>query len=205
MDSLSLDQLVERARRGDADALGTMLAKYRPYLRVLAQRHLDSAVKVRVDESDVVQQTCLEAHRDLTQFRGQDEREFLAWLKRILEHNIAQTVERHVRAQKRDVKRVKSLDASHAQMPRARDAIPGDVSSPSQRVMRGEAAIRLARALEALPDDQREAVRLRHLEGLPLADIATRMQRSEVAVAGLMKRGLKKLREQLAADAANDR
>ncbi len=63
--------------------------------------------------------------------------------------------------------------------------------------MRGERAMQLANAMGSLPDDQFEAVRLRHLEGWPVSQIAERMERSELSVAGLLKRGLKSLRTTL--------
>ena len=64
--------------------------------------------------------------------------------------------------------------------------------------MRSELAVRIAAEIESLPEDQREAVRLRHIEGWPLALLARHFRRSECAVAGLVKRGLRKLRDQLA-------
>ena len=64
--------------------------------------------------------------------------------------------------------------------------------------MQGELAVRLAVEIEKLPSDQREAVRLRHLEGWSLKNLAGHFHRSESAVAGLLKRGLRGLREQLA-------
>ena len=63
--------------------------------------------------------------------------------------------------------------------------------------MRGEDAVRLAAALCELPEDQRKAVRLRHLEGFTLQQLAEHFDRSPEAVAGLLKRGLRKLRKLL--------
>jgi RNA polymerase sigma-70 factor (ECF subfamily) len=65
------------------------------------------------------------------------------------------------------------------------------------RARRGKDAVRLAEAMGELPEDQQEAVRLRHLEGWPLKRIAARLQRTEVAVAGLLKKGLRALRTKL--------
>ena len=62
--------LLKRAKGGDRDALGNLLNRYRPYLRILALRYLDSGVRSRVDPSDVIQQTCLDIHRDIDGFRG---------------------------------------------------------------------------------------------------------------------------------------
>ena len=63
--------------------------------------------------------------------------------------------------------------------------------------MRGEAAVRLAEAMRELPTDQFEALRQRYIEGRSLALIAERMERSEAAVASLLKRGLQGLRLRL--------
>ena len=73
-------------------------------------------------------------------------------------------------------------------------------SSPSQKAIRGEDAELLSQALTELPDDQREAVRLRHLEGWALADIARYLRRSNAATAGLIKRGMQALRRHLRRD-----
>ena len=144
---------------------------------------------------------CLAAHRDLASFRGTTEAELAVWMRRILERDLFELVERHVVAQRRSVRREgRSLDASRSgasggRPARPRELVPSEISSPSRKAMRGEGAIALARALEELPEDQREAVRLRHVEGLSLAELAEALGRSELAAAGLLKRGLRALRE----------
>ncbi len=193
MDSLTPDELIAEARAGSDEALGVLLDRYRPYLRLLAQRGIGSELQARVDPSDVVQRAFLDAHRDWTGFRGQAEPELVAWLRRILEHNVSETVGEHVRAQKRSTRKERSLTES-GDGPLAAD-LAADQSSPSQRAMRGEAAVVLAQAIETLPDDQREAIRLRYLEGWTLAQITEHFDRSQVAVAGLLKRGLRGLRK----------
>ncbi len=200
MDSLDVNELLNRARQGDVQALGQLLDYYRPYLSVLAQRHLDSEVRGRVDASDVVQLTYMEAFRDLPQFRGTHEAELVAWLRQILRNNLSQMLQRHVFAQRRSVDREKSLDNEGKAAEHLRNSLAGNLSSPSRRAMRGENAVLLAQALQALPEDQREAVRLRHLEGWTLAQLASHFGRSEVAVAGLLKRGLRALRKKLRDD-----
>ena len=193
-DATLLLDLLTRARSGDSQAVGLLLEQYRPYLRVLAQRHLDGPLGVRLDASDLVQQTCLSAIRAIANFDGVDEAAFVAWLRTIHENNIRTAVRDHLLAEKRAAGREVSpadeeaIDRSLAQ---ARE------SSPSQRLMHGESTVRLAAALQQLPDDQREAVRLRYLEGRSLAEIAERLDRSVVAAAGLVKRGLIHLRKVL--------
>ncbi|MCI0357635.1 MAG: sigma-70 family RNA polymerase sigma factor [Planctomycetaceae bacterium] len=186
--------LVYRARSGDAEAAGVLLEKYRPYLRILAQRLLDQNLAARLDASDLVQQTCLSVLGRLPQFDGREEGQFIAWLRTIHEHNIQDAIRDHLKTGKRAAGREIALDTEQL-------AAQLRASSPSQRVLVGESAARLAAALQDLPDDQREAVRLRYLEGRSLAEIAERMNRTSVAAAGLVKRGLIQLRKTMQEDA----
>jgi RNA polymerase sigma-70 factor (ECF subfamily) len=196
-DAPGLSELMARARGGDPEALGRILEMQREFLHSLAERQLLGRVAVRADASDVVQQTFLEAHRSFEQFLGRSEPELHAWLRGILDHAIAKTIRNHALLQKRDVRREQSLDDSRAGGTGLRQELNAGHSTPSQRAIRGEDEDRLTRALATLPDDQREAVRLRHLEGLPLAEIAQRLGRTRAATAGLLKRGMLALRKQL--------
>ena len=87
-------------------------------------------------------------------------------------------------------------DSRGGEAPLKQDLDAG-ITSPSQKAMRREEEQRLTQALTALPDDQREAVRLRHLEGWALDDIAVHLGRTCAATAGLIKRGMKALRREL--------
>jgi RNA polymerase sigma-70 factor (ECF subfamily) len=141
-----------------------------------------------------VQQSCLEFHRDFHTFRGTEEAELVAWLRQILQNNVANTI-RHVHADKRSIKKERSLsDTAGTGCPLGQQ-IEADQSSPSQGARRGEERERMELLLKDLPDDQREAVRLRHIQGWSLEQIAGHLGRSEMAVAGLLKRGLEKARQ----------
>jgi RNA polymerase sigma-70 factor (ECF subfamily) len=190
-------ELLDRARRGDREALGRLLEAQRAALRRLAERQLDGRVAVRVGASDVIQQTFLEAHRSFEQFAGRGAREWAAWLQGILGHKVAGAVRDHALLQKRDVHRDRSLDDSGGGAGPLKHQLDAGLSTPSQKAIRGEEAQRLSEALTLLPDDQREAVRLRHLEGRALADIARHLGRTQAATAGLIKRGMQALRRQL--------
>jgi RNA polymerase sigma-70 factor (ECF subfamily) len=170
------------------------LDRYRGYLRYLADRKLGDLYRRRIDASDVVQEVLLAAQRAFGEFRGETEPEISAWLVRILERKLANARRDH-RAPKRDMAREQAPAGESATL--SWNEPPSDGSSPSQRLVRGENALRLAAALDSLPDDQRHAVRLRHLENLPIAEIAARLDRSTAAVAGLLRRGLKALQDQL--------
>ena len=165
---------------------------YRSYLVLLARMQLDSRFHARLDASDVVQQTLLEAHAQQAQFRG-DSATLAGWLRKALAHNLQDAI-RGLRAVKRDVRRELPLDAEVEQSSLRLEAFADNASSPSQHAIRREYALQLARALEQLAEPQREALILHYLQGWPVAEIAARLERSTAAVAGLLHRGLKNLR-----------
>jgi len=188
----SIESLLARARRGDQEALGLLLEKYRDYLRRVGKH--DPKLAPRSDLSDVIQQTFLEAQRDFPTFQGQTEPEWIAWLLRILRNNEANAVEHDVLAQKRTIRRDQSMDDSRNDGGALRNLIPGNESSISGKAIRRENQDLVAEALLALPADQMVAIQLRYLESWTLAEIANYFDRRDVAVAGLLKRGLQKLR-----------
>jgi RNA polymerase sigma-70 factor (ECF subfamily) len=173
------------------------LERYREYLRLLAQLQLDPRLRGRLDASDVVQQTFLQAHQALAEFRGGSEAELAAWLRRILARNLAHAVRDHGR-ERRDVHRERSLEAAvEASSARLEGWLAAEGSSPSQQAERNEQVLQLANALAALPDAQREAVVLHYWQGWTTVEIGRHLDRTPAAVAGLLKRGLKELRQRL--------
>jgi RNA polymerase sigma-70 factor (ECF subfamily) len=162
---------------------------------MLARLQFEEVLQTKLDESDIVQQTLLEAHQSLGNFRGKTEQEIAAWLQQILARNMADEVRKYRRG-KRDIRLEASLNASlNASTARLEKWLACDDATPSQYAMANERVVALAAALIKLPDDQRRAVELHHLQGLPSAAIAKLLDRSEIAVAGLLRRGLKRLRE----------
>lgn len=188
------EALLARARVGCINDRGELLQLYRNYLTLLARTQLNSALRVRVDASDVVQETYLEAVRDFGQFEGKTEGELVVWLRRILVRNIADLVRRHG-AQARDWHRQESLDVMLDRSSQSvHEALAANISSPSAQAVRRERAVLLADALARLPDDYREVIILRHLERLPFPEIARRMGRTAGAMRMLWARALEKLR-----------
>lgn len=175
------------------------LERYRGYLELLARTHVPgAAARDRLDLSGVVQQTFLEAHQRLGQFRGASEAEVAGWLRRILANNLADA-QRAAGRQRRDTGRQRSLDEALDQSSVRLGAIlAADESSPSAGAQRRDRAVLLADALAALPEAQREVVLLRHWQGWPLAKVAQHMGKSPAAAVGLLQRGLRTLRERLA-------
>jgi RNA polymerase sigma-70 factor (ECF subfamily) len=189
-------QLLIASKQGDIDALGRLLEQYRGYLLMLAHRYLSERLRRRVDPADIVQVTYLEAQRDLHAFRGETPAEFAGWLRGMLKNNVATSVARHISTKKRSLNREVAATAPQGDDSGANwmGQLPGSTTSPSGVAIRSEAALALVEALHQLPETQAEAIRLRYMEGLPLSDIVERMGKSDTAVAGLLKRGLKKLR-----------
>lgn len=173
------------------------LDRYRSYLILLARTQLDPRLGRRVDASDVVQQTLLEAHAKQGQFRGQTDSDRGAWLRQILARNLADAL-RGISRARRDLHRQQSLEASVNQSSmRLGDLLAADQSAPGDRLDREERAVQLADALAELPEAQREALVMQYWQRMSLAEIATQMSRSPAAVAGLLKRALKQLRQRL--------
>jgi RNA polymerase sigma-70 factor (ECF subfamily) len=179
---------------GEAKASGRSLEQYREYLRLLARLHLSPALRSKVDPSDIVQQVLVKAHEHGDQFRGRSEGEWAAWLRRIL----ANTLNDAIRKYRREVAVERpASDGVEESSARLEAWLEADQSSPSQRAMRQEQLLHLAAALAQLPEDQRIVIERHHLKDESVADIAQQLGRTEASVAGLLRRGLRKLRELL--------
>ena len=169
------------------------LEQYRDYLRLLSRLQLDPRLRSQVDPSDMVQQTLLNAHQKLHQFRGTTDAELAAWPRAILANQLAEAARKLGR---RGGERGRSLEAALEQSSvRLESLLASDQSSPSQGLMRSERLVELATALAKLPEDQRTAVELRHLQGMSVPEVCAAMDRSYSAVAGLLLRGTRALRK----------
>jgi len=181
----------------NADERGDALEKHRNYLRLLTRLEFPAKLRSKLEHSDVIQQTLLHAHQALENFRGNSDAEMAAWLRKILTRNLIHASRDYGRA-KRDVARERSLNhALDESSARIESWLAADQSLPSERMRRTEQLLRLADAVDSLPDAQREAVEMHYWQGKSLSDIASHLGRSNAAVGGLLHRGLKKLRSQL--------
>ncbi len=189
--------LTLEAARSDSEQLAKLLESCRPLLALMARQSLSRPLRAREGESDIVQETVIEASRDFHRFRGKSVGEFLGWLRRIHRNNIRNLIRSH-HAEKRDLRREIQLhntnesDASLSWFVSARND-----SSPSVAIVNAEKALAVAEAIELLPEAQRTAITMRHIDGASLADICAAMEKTPAAVAGLLRRGLQALRDRL--------
>lgn len=173
------------------------LERFRHYLTLLARMEIGPGNLAHLDASGIVNATLFTAQQQWDQFRGTNDAELAAWLRRMLACNLADEF-RRIHRKKRDVSRQRSLEAALDQScTRLEDWLIALQTSPSARVVKSEQLMRLAWALGELPEDQRNAVELHHLHGCPISELAELLERSKPSVAGLLRRGLERLRELL--------
>lgn len=190
----TIPELLQKARGGDDAARDELFARCRSYIGIVARTQVEGRLRTKIDASDLVQTTLLEAHRGLKNFRGETEAEWLAWLKRILAHNATDFARRYHGTEKRQAKREVPIHVSPAGASGSFLREPSDPrQTPSQCLMQREREIEVAAAIEQLPDDYREVVMLRNLQRLSFNEVAERMGRSRPAVQMLWLRALRQL------------
>lgn len=190
-----IERLLEQARAGDTSSLGSLLERYRGYLGLLARVQIGQRLQGKVDESDVVQETFLEAHRHFGGFRGTTQAALAAWLRQILAAKLADLLRRYLGTQGRDVRLEREIAGAVDRSSLVLDGgFVASEPSPSHQAARREQAVLLADALGELPEDYREAIVLRHLEGLTFPQVAQRMRRTQDSVEKLWMRALARLR-----------
>lgn len=192
-------ELLARARRGDETARDELFRQCRDYVGVVARAQVESWMRTKVDASDLVQQTLLEAHRGIDGFRGETEAEWLAWLRKILAHNATDFIRRYRGTAKRAVRREVPMQQMPTFNSRYAGIEPADAGeSPSFVAQRHEREFAVAEAVAQLPDDYREVIMLRNLQRLSFNEVAERMGRTRPAVQMLWLRALRQLETQLA-------
>jgi RNA polymerase sigma-70 factor, ECF subfamily len=194
--SIILRDCLAKAQAGDPVARDRLFAACRSYLGLLARANVEPWMRAKVDASDLVQQTLLDAHRDFQRFHGQTDQEWLAWLRQILNHNAQDAVRHYGVAGKRAAKREVPLggngldSAGQFELPS-----PGD--SPSQMAMHHERELLLAEALAQLSEDYREVIILRNIQRLPFDEVAQQLGRTRPAAQMLWMRAIQRLKSLL--------
>ncbi len=191
----TVDSVIRRAKLGDVNAVNSLMNRYRNYLRLLVgkcnrdYKHLAR----RFDSSDVVQNTLLDAFRDIGKFNGQTEAELMAWLRRLVACNLADLVRTH-HAEKRDINRQqfgRTLSQSSQHLSELANRSHMEVGGAMSKQ---EAMIMLSDSLARLPDDYREVIVMRHLQRASFEEIAVKMNRTSGAVRMLWTRAIANLK-----------
>jgi RNA polymerase sigma-70 factor (ECF subfamily) len=173
--------------------LGRILDDFRAYLHLLARLQLSAHLAGKIDLSGVVQQTLFEAYQARDHFPSGTARQ-AAWLRRALANNLTDEIRRLGPRGQEGVAEQSLEQALEASSARLEAWLAREQETPGRAALQREQLAQLAEALPRLPDDQRRAVELHHLQGLSLADAGQRLGCSREAVAGLVFRGLRKLR-----------
>jgi RNA polymerase sigma-70 factor (ECF subfamily) len=169
------------------------LGAYREYLVILARSQVPVDLRGRIDPSDLVQETLCDALRDLPR-RPEGDRtpgEMVGWLRSVLKFNLIDRL-RRLRLERRLV----SLDGL---LDQTSDGMSGFLRAsqpaPEARAVCEEDALTLAAMLAQLSPPQAEAIVLKHCQGMPVAEISRHMNRTPDAVGGLLRHGMRRLRE----------
>lgn len=177
------------------------IGRLRPWLNLIAARELPDALRGRVEPSDIVQQTLLKAWRGEAGFQGSTHAERLAWLRAILKNTIRDQHRRVAGAAKRgQLKEQNIADVEHLEDVGIEACAVAADPTVSAQLIRAEETLELAGAIEALPEDQRQVMLMRHIDGRSHREIAESMSRSVPAVRMLWVRALCNLSQQLGED-----
>lgn len=190
-------ELIDRARRGEADAFSALVKRHQGPLRALIAIELGDGIRGRVEVDDLLQETLLRAFRSIASFEGNTAEAMRLWLSGIAHHAVVDEA-RRLAAQKHDYRREVALAAPAAgdSGTPARGVLdpPSPAASPSRVLRRKERLERLLEAIHALTPEHRQVVILARIEQLPIKEVAVRMGRSEKAASMLLLRALLALR-----------
>lgn len=204
-ESTAIQRLVERVRQGDSAALADYVQAKRPQLLAFIEKQLSSALRRKVEPEDLLQEISAEAVRVVAQV-DLSERDPFSWLCQISERRIIDAHRRFFGAQKRDAGREVPLQGGGGGGDDERsplvDLLIVSMTSPSSAFSRNQRELLLLAALDKLPAEQRDALRMRYVEGLPSKEIADRMQKTDGAIRVMLTRSLKRLQELLGPEAA---
>lgn len=179
---------------------GNDLEKFRSVLLIqLRSAFQNPAFRTRFSHSDIVGETMVRAWKERNQFEGKTDGELFQWLSRIMTNILNDTV-RHARAAKRDIHLERSINQLVESSRRIENVFSQSQVTPSQVMMQREDVFQLADALTKLPEDQRDAIVMKHIHGKKINEIAEEMSKTPKAVMGLLNRGRNALRQLLTAN-----
>jgi RNA polymerase sigma-70 factor (ECF subfamily) len=189
--------LVTAAMAGDAIALERLLCTHLPALERYVEPRIPAEIRRQLGTEDILQEILARAFRDINRFEYRSDTGFLAWLKVIADHRLADAIKR-LRRKKRGGDHKQLSKANIARLSTSAtliDLLCQDTHLPDDSAARREAEQAIQIALAGLADDQRDAITAHLLQGKPITAVAREMGRTEDAVRGLIHRGKKNLLE----------
>jgi len=191
------DPLIEKLRAGDRDALGQWLNVRQPTLRAYIEHRLGAALRRKIEPEDLVQEVHADAIRSFPEV-DLSQRDPFGWLCQIAERRIIDAHRRYFGSQKRDAGREVPMHAgADTERPGIIDLLVASMTTASQAFSRNQREIRLLAALESLPEEQRTALRMRYIEGLPSKEIAEKLGKTDGSIRVMLTRCLARLQELL--------
>ena len=190
-ETVSWNELIPAARDGDDAALNEIWQQLRSYLLIFADQRLDEGLRGKLDASDIVQHSLMEAHRDFGTFRGQTEDELKSWISRLVVHNLMDAGRRFRQSQQRSVAREVAWDTQ------SDVSVARYQASASSLARRRETDDELLRAVAELPERSQQVLELRHRMGLSHAEVAEELGMTEAAARKLWSRIVEELQERL--------
>jgi RNA polymerase sigma-70 factor (ECF subfamily) len=199
-DTPSIEELLERVRNHDPEALAEVFAHYRDRLRRMVRLRLDRRLQGRVDPSDVLQEAYLDVAARAAEYAAKPEMPFFLWLRMVTGQRLLETHRRHLQTKMRDATQEVSLYGGA--LPQANSMslaaqLLGRLTTASTAAMRSEMQIQLQQVLNAMDSIDREVLALRHFEELSNGEIATILNLSKAATSNRYVRALKRLKDDL--------
>jgi RNA polymerase sigma-70 factor (ECF subfamily) len=195
-DPTNTQELLERARGGDAAAVDALLERHRAALRRMVAQRMDPVLRQRVDASDIVQDALVSASRRLDEYLRAAPMPFHLWLRQLAKERLIDAHRRHREAARRSLDREQPLAVGYADrssIDLARELRDGELT-PAAAAIRHELQLRFQAALEGLGEQDREVMLMRHGEHLSNQEVAQALGLTEPAAGMRYLRALRRLR-----------
>jgi RNA polymerase sigma-70 factor (ECF subfamily) len=200
-DKISVDDLdlLRHAQAGNEDALNEVLMKHRERLKRMVAVRMNAKLQSRIDASDVIQDTFVEASRALNAYLEDPQLPVFIWLRHLAGEKLIQAHRIHLGAQKRNAGREQRIFGGAPQATSQSIAVQlaGSITSPSQALVKKEAKDQLMTALESMDEIDREILTLRHFEHLSSRETAEIVGMNHEAVRKRYVRALDKMQKAL--------
>lgn len=195
MSDAPTDNWISRLQTGDTDTFGEFFQLHRPRLRRMIEWRMDGRLNDRIDVSDVLQETYVDARRRLTQYLRKPRVPTYVWLRGLAYERLLRLQRRHLGAKCRAVQRQVGLPAESSAILAQR--LSGSLSTPSRAVMRKELQMRVQAAVASLKEMDREIILMRHFEDMSNSEVAQELGLSDSAASMRYGRAIFRLKERL--------